>query len=264
MTIYPVLIAIIWLKLSAIDAFIVPLPIIKSVHTFPTLKLTNKRSSSFALAASTNNTNQFISSNIDMRKLKGLANTFQEGPYGASAVLRRVEFSSVKEFTKLIFDKTKPDVKLELPNGKWFLVHRIVLSTCSSQFRDLLSSPNATTVDSDGLTVLKLDDDVDDNVMKELISFMYSNEFTSLTYDLMLRKVGPSLYYAALKYQVQGVIDLCEAYLVGCIGASTVLYLMDVASIYNIQRLKTAATDYINTNPQQVMNRYVKDLLGDD
>ena len=262
MTIYQVLKAIIWLKLFVVDAF--TLPKIKALPLIKSLPILKRSTSSFVLTANTDNTSQF-NSDIDMRKLKGLSKMFEECAYSVLSELSKVEFSSVKDFTKLIFDKTKPDVKLELPNGKSFLVHRVVLATRSNKFRQLLSlsSTTDTTVDSDGLTVLKLYDDVDAEVMKELLLFMYSNDFTSLSHTYTVKKLGPSLYHAALKYQVQGVIDLCESYLVGCVGTSTVLYLSDVASMYNIKRLKAATNDYINAYPGLVLNKYAKDLLED-
>ena len=270
MKLYSVLIAAISLKLSEVNAFNFPqlIKLAKYSPTSPSVKQSTNKSLSSPNLATLPPNNDKDNSIVDLRSLKKIVEIFENGYYDVSGELSKVKFASVKDFIKLLLPEgnIKPDVKLELSNGKSFLVHRLVLSSRSKKFRELLSSSTTdTTVDSEGgLTVLKLDDDVDEQVMKELITFMYSNAFTTYADVITIRKHGPSLYYAAQKYQIPEIVDLCEAYLVGCVRGSTVLYLKDIASQYNIQRLKAATIAYINASPELVLNRYVEQLLSDE
>ena len=246
MKLYSVLIAIVLLMPSTINSFTLPPHAIKSVHSFPALKSTSER-------LTPNNEDIGNKTKVDIRQSKNLAKVFANSfYYDYDNKIDKVKYASVKDFKKLALDNTKPDVKLELSNGKSFLVHRIVLSTRSRKFRDLLSSPAATAVD--GLIVLKLDD-VDEQVIKELICIMYSNNFSSST-KTTIKEMGLPLYYAAQKYQIHEIVEVCELYLLGCISTSNVLYLSDIAKIYNIQRLKDATSAYIDKYPELVLNDY--------
>lgn len=266
MTLYQVLVNILCLEFLTISAFNLP-PVIQPIQysttyiSSPVVQQTNSLSFSSSFNLATLPLNNKDSNIIDLRKLKKLAEIFERSAGDVYSEINKVQFTSVKDFTKLLQPEgnIKPDVKIEFPNGRALSAHRIVLTSRSDKFRDLLSS----STDSNGVTVLKLDDDVDENIMKELITFMYSNDFDNLSRAVTLEKSGPSLYYAAQKYQVPSLIDLCEAYLVGCVRGSTVLYLKEIANTYDIPRLKATTASYIATYPELVLNVYAHQLLND-
>ena len=237
-------------------------PITKSAYrssTFITPIL--KSSLSTFTQADTNPINHKKDFNLDQKQLNTLAQIFSECDIYAADQIKSFKFSSLKDFTKLIINSVKPDVKIQMTNGKSFFVHSSVLSTRSKVFCELLQATD-TTVDTEGIIVLKIDDDIEEYIMKELISFMYSNDFNHFTLIASLKKMGPSLYKAARKYEVSELIELCEVCLVGCVRPTTVLYLRDIANMQNIQRLKVATSECIDKHPELVLNRYVGKLIN--
>ena len=198
----------------------------------------------------------------DLKELNSLGSKFFRCNEDTSDEVKTLRFTSVKELTKLIINRIKPDVKLELTNGESFLVHSLVLSTRSKVFHDLLSS-NDTSVDSEGMTILKINDDIDEetSVMTELISFMYSNQFAYKSYCSTLERFGSPLYYLARKYEIPALIELCEVCLVGNVSGYNVLFLRDIADNHNIQRLRDATAAYIDSNPDEVLHEYALQLI---
>ena len=87
--------------------------------------------------------------------------------------------------------------------------------------------------------------------MKEFINFLYLD-----TSDLqVLTKHAKSLLAIAHKYEVKGLIQLCENHLIGTLTVDTAVELMKVGDMYECTELQKRATDFIKINYQQMIQK---------
>ena len=86
--------------------------------------------------------------------------------------------------------------------------------------------------------------DFDYGVVKEFINFLYLD-----TYDPdVLTKHAKSLLAIAHKYDVKGLIQLCENHLIGTLSVDTALELMKIGDMYSCIELQKYATEFIKDN----------------
>jgi hypothetical protein len=100
-------------------------------------------------------------------------------------------------------------------------VHKFILQLRSPVFRTMLSSGMMESTNNQIII-----SDFDYGVVKEFINFLYLD-----TYDPdVLTKHAKSLLAIAHKYEVKGLIQLCENHLIGTLSVDTAVELMKYAT----------------------------------
>jgi speckle-type POZ protein len=114
--------------------------------------------------------------------------------------------------------------------------HRAVLMTRSAVFRAMFTSKYAEA--NTGEIIVE---DIDPDVMKELLHFMYTNNFSD---ESFLRKKAPNLLLAATKYEVPEAKAECELFLANGITVESLSRLMILADSCNARILKERCVEF--------------------
>ena len=125
--------------------------------------------------------------------------------------------------------------------------HRSILSARSPVFEAMFDSP--LTEGQSGIIMI---DDVTYGVMREVLHFIYLNEFTQ-NMDVVLDSMCEPLIYAAVKYEISGLIGLCEQHFIRRIDNNNALTMHQVASTYHLTNLLTASDKYIEQHDKDIL-----------
>jgi hypothetical protein len=125
-------------------------------------------------------------------------------------------------------------------------VHKCILYLRSAVFRTMLSSGMMESCSNEIII-----SDFDYEVVKEFINFLYLD-----TCDPdVLTKHAKSLLAIAHKYDVKGLIQLCENHLIGSLTVDTVMELITLGDKYECFELQKCAVDFIKTNYEQMIQK---------
>ncbi len=115
--------------------------------------------------------------------------------------------------------------------------HRCILTARSPVFRAMLSFPmkESTT----GLVVIE---DIDLSTMQEVLHYIYTDSLSDCN---KLSLMAESLFCAATKYEIVGLMSLCEEYLIQQITLETSIRFLRLGDMYNGKRLKHFALAFI-------------------
>jgi hypothetical protein len=95
-------------------------------------------------------------------------------------------------------------------------------------------------------------DDIDVHVMKALLEFIYSDTID----PKLLESYAELLLIAAAKYQVLGLVSICESYLCIHITTETALTLLKLADdIPDCEKLRRSCLQYIAQHPSDWNNQ---------
>ena len=134
--------------------------------------------------------------------------------------------------------------------------HRCILSARSPVFKAMLEAPM-----TEGETDTVLITDISYNVMREVLQFMYTNKFTR-DLDNVLDSIGEALLYAAHKYEISGLIGLCEQHFIRRITVDNALAMHQLASKYTLTGLTAAVDAYIATHSEAIMLGVVTEVVA--
>lgn len=90
--------------------------------------------------------------------------------------------------------------------------------------------------------------DVDHNVMKELLRFIYCGEVKNL------EVYAVPLIHAAEKYELSSLKSVCEEALQKRINLQEYHEILNIANLYNCQRLKTKVIDFLIPNMSEIVD----------
>ena len=140
------------------------------------------------------------------------------------------------------------DLAIPPPSPTVLRAHRSILCRSSPVFKAMLEGPM-----SEGhLGVIEISD-VPHDVMREVLRYMYLNKRTS-DIDVVLDTMGEGLLYAAIKYELAGLIDISAEYFLHHITDANVLTLYRLASMrIGLETLKRATTQYISNHSEDVV-----------
>ena len=125
--------------------------------------------------------------------------------------------------------------------------HRCILSTRSPVFKTMLEAPM-----TEGETDTVLISDISYEVLREVLRFLYTNKFTR-DMDTVLDDMGEAILYAAHKYEVTGLVGLCEQHFIRRISVDNARAMHQLASKYSLTNLTAAVDAYITTNGDAIM-----------
>ena len=143
-----------------------------------------------------------------------------------------------RDIDQLMLDKSSTDLNIIVDDHS-VPAHKLILHLRSPVFRTMLSSGMMESANNQIII-----SDFDYRVVKVFINFLYLD-----TCDLeVLTKHAKSLLAIAHKYDVKGLIQLCENHLIGTLTVDTAVELMKIGEMYGCIELKKCATDFIKVN----------------
>ena len=174
------------------------------------------------------------------------------------------DLPSCADLLRMIKDNDTFDVdiscatcKLDPDDSKPLRAHRCILSFRSPVFKAMLEGPMV-----EGTTGIILIDDVERDVMQEVLQFMYTNAFTG-DMDTVLDAMGEAMLYAAHKYEIGGIVGLCEWYLARRLNNTNAYTMHQIASKYNLTKLTTAVEAYLARHSATIMSNLLASGDGD-
>ena len=125
--------------------------------------------------------------------------------------------------------------------------HRCVLTARAPVVKVMLDAP---MTESETDTVLI--SDISYEVMREVLRFLYTNKFTR-DMDTVLDDMGEAILYAAHKYEVTGLVGLCEQHFIRRISVDNARAMHQLANKYNLTGLTAAVDAYIAKHSEAIM-----------
>jgi hypothetical protein len=125
--------------------------------------------------------------------------------------------------------------------------HKCILAARSAVFRKKLTRPLANMQLAFSGNRYQLGS-ITPAVAKELVSFMYSDDIS----PLVLAQHAVPLLIAAAKYQVEGLVLLCEHYLIENITPDCAAIYLQLSTEWRLKELEAAASMYIATHIDDV------------
>jgi|LauGreSBDMM110SN_4_FD.fasta_scaffold149393_1 hypothetical protein len=103
-------------------------------------------------------------------------------------------------------------------------------------------------------------DDIEVNVMRALLEFIYSDTID----PKLLESYAELLLIAAAKYQIMGLVTICESYLCIHITNETAITLLKLADdVPECEKLKKCCLQFISQHPQEWNGQEMDGLEGD-
>ena len=176
----------------------------------------------------------------------------------------QADLPSCADLLRLLRDKDAFDVEISFAavgesstNSKPLIAHRCILSFRSPVFKTMLEGPMV-----EGTTGIILIDDVERDVMREVLQFMYTNAFTH-DMDTVLGSMSEGLLYTAQKYEIGGIVSLCEWHLTRRINDTNAYTMRQLANKYSLPKLTTAVDAYLARHSATIMSNLLASGDGD-
>lgn len=198
------------------------LPASSSTTSTPSKYHHNTSTSTWGLLLDSSNNNNTTNNNMTSNLVQDLA--------------RVLEDSSMSDLTIFVEDESGMIVDQ-------FAVHKFVLSLRSPVFRAMLF--NGLSESSSAEIVMK---DFSGNVVKGLLQYIYTD-----TCPEDIDQSGEQLLAISAKYQVTGLLSICESHLCSAITSLNVANLLFLADMFCAHRLKAHALHFIASHSKAVI-----------
>ncbi|GBN68670.1 TD and POZ domain-containing protein 4, partial [Araneus ventricosus] len=158
--------------------------------------------------------------------------------------------SMSEDMKALYVNQSLTDVKL-ITKTKLFPAHKIVLCARSPVFKAMLTNEMKER-NTDCIQV----DDLGDDVVQQLLLFFYSDTIENLEWE-----IATQLYYAAGKYQVGKLKEVCSSFLVESLTPTNAGELLLLSDTHSDSDLKKAVESFILEHDQQVFGSHEWETL---
>ena len=138
--------------------------------------------------------------------------------------------------SKLFLDKEFMDLKINC-NGKTLECHRSVLSSQSDVFRTMFLNMDMKEAKSGEIEI----NDISAETMETFLYYLYHE-------DVEEKLVDTNLLFAADKYNIAGLVKVCNEYLKSNLSVENCLDVLLSAHLMNQKELFGAASDFVNQN----------------
>ena len=138
--------------------------------------------------------------------------------------------------SKLFLDKEFMDLKINC-NGKTLECHRSVLSCQSDVFRTMFLNMDMKEAKSGEMEI----NDISSETMETFLHYLYHEEVEE-------KVVDTNLLFAADKYNIAGLVEVCNEYLKSNLSVENCLYVLLSAHLMNQKGLFRAASDFVYQN----------------
>ncbi|GBL90842.1 Speckle-type POZ protein [Araneus ventricosus] len=161
--------------------------------------------------------------------------------------------SSVKEDIKTLYiNQCLTDVEVKT-NTKSFPVHKIVLCARSPVFKAMMTN-DMKEKNTDCIRV----NDLEDDIVQQLLFFLYSDSIENLQW-----KSATQLFYAADKYQISKLKEVCSSFLVENLSTTNAGELLLLADTHSDNDLKKSVEDFILEHEEQIFGSKEWDKLAE-
>jgi hypothetical protein len=134
-------------------------------------------------------------------------------------------------------DTTKSDVHFRFPGSSATVkAHQNILMARSPYFKAMFES-EMSEAQSGSILI----EDVSDDIMKELIAFIYTNEFSS---DRVVSSHAQELLLASMRFELGDAAAICVEYLAKTLSTKNVSSLLVLADANNVVDLKKRCIDF--------------------
>ncbi|KAF8797189.1 TD and POZ domain-containing protein 2 [Argiope bruennichi] len=159
-----------------------------------------------------------------------------------------------RSLKSLLVAETFSDITI-VADDEEIKVHKAILSARSEVFRQLIELKSRLE-DSCRLTF----DDLSKDALKEMIRFIYAGEIGNVSFE-----VACELFYAADKYKLELLKQVCSKILVNSLNQDNVLRVLPLAERHDSMELKDSCLHYITSNKVQIQKQKEwKELLQKD
>ena len=138
--------------------------------------------------------------------------------------------------SKLFLDKEFMDLKINC-NGKTLECHRSVLSCQNDVFRTMFLNMDMKEAKSGEMEI----NDISSETMETFLHYLYHEEVEE-------KVVDTNLLFAADKYNIAGLVEVCNEYLKSNLSVENCLYVLLSAHLMNQKGLFRAASDFVYQN----------------
>jgi len=152
---------------------------------------------------------------------------------------------------KMLENGNNSDITLKVAESN-IRAHGCILSARSPVFAAMLSSKMFEC--HSGIVQI---DDVDPIIVKELLHYIYTNDLSDIT---VLDNLCEHLFCAASKYQVLGLVALCEDHICSKISLENVIHTISLGDSYGSTRIKERAFQFIAQNHELILKKDLLDL----
>ncbi|GBO17145.1 Speckle-type POZ protein [Araneus ventricosus] len=149
--------------------------------------------------------------------------------------------SALDELKEAYSNQFLTDVELKTKT-KSFPAHKILLCARSPVFKAMMTND----MKEKNSNIIQVDD-LEDDVVKQLLLFLYSDRLENLQWESAFK-----LYYAGDKYAVEKLKKICSAFLVENVTILSVCEVLLLADKHNDCGLKKAVEDFIFKHEKQV------------
>ncbi|MBT0716575.1 Kelch repeat and BTB domain-containing protein 1 [Dolichomitus sp. PSUC_FEM 10030005] len=119
--------------------------------------------------------------------------------------------------------------------------HRVILASASRVFRTMLQSCYV-----EGNTGRIRIEEFATNAVKDMLRYIYNHEL------LHLDNLSMCIFGLANMYELRGLCDICERYIISNIDTNNACDVYSLATLYNAQNMRQVAAQYIKSHIQRV------------
>lgn len=143
--------------------------------------------------------------------------------------------------SKLYLDKEFMDMKITC-NGVTMECHKSVLTCQSDVFRTMFLNMETNEAKSGEIEI----NDISAETMETFLYYLYHEEVKE-------KEIDTNLLFAADKYNVAGLVKVCNEYLKSNLSVENCLDVLLSAHLMNQKELFRAASDFVNQNKGKVV-----------
>jgi speckle-type POZ protein len=145
--------------------------------------------------------------------------------------------------SKMLDNQSMADVTFIVKNEK-ISAHSVIVVSVSPVICAMLEKGNF----KEGVTKTVKIDDIDPLVFKEMLRYLYTGTAPKLNEDTMTEP----LLLAADKYQIKGLMDLCEQSLIKKLNMQTVFHFLVLAHLHSAPQLLEASLKFLVSRKREV------------
>ncbi|CAL1276734.1 unnamed protein product [Larinioides sclopetarius] len=158
----------------------------------------------------------------------------------------------ITDLMSLYNDQNLCDVMLETKTSA-FTAHTIILSARSPVFRAMFSADMKEKLN--GVVDVS---DLDDETVRQLLLFLYSNKLEELKWEDALQ-----LYEAADKYEITSLKDQCSLFLKGNLNLKNACEALIISDLHHDEGLKSTVQDFILRNAEEIFKSEEWEVFSD-
>ncbi|GBN58366.1 Speckle-type POZ protein [Araneus ventricosus] len=149
--------------------------------------------------------------------------------------------SVLEDIKSLYINQYLTDVEVKMET-KSFQAHKIVLCARSPVFKAMFTND----MKEKNIDCIRVDD-LEDDIMQQLLFFLYSDNIENLQWES-----ATQLYYAADKYQIGKLKEVCSSFLVESLTTTNAGELLLLADTHNDNNLKKSVEGFILEHEEEI------------